>query len=196
RIQFEVHRAMQPGAVLAEEPPRPRPLPAIDGYEVLSELGRGAMGVVYKARHLRLDRLVAVKMVLAGPHAGARELARFETEARAVARLSHPNIVQIHEIGEQDGRPFLALELVPGGSLAQRLAGRPLAPRDAARLVETLARAVHHAHEAGIVHRDLKPANVLLASPHPPAPSPTQGRGGDRAPVPPLPLSERGLGGE
>jgi serine/threonine protein kinase/tetratricopeptide (TPR) repeat protein len=163
-VQFEVHRAMQPGQVLDETaPPSPAPLPIIQGYEVLGELGRGAMGVVYKARHLRLNRPVALKMILAGPHAGPKERVRFETEARAVARLQHPHIVQIHEIGEQDGRPFVCLELVAGGSLAQRLAGRPLSPRPAAELAELLARAVHYAHEQQIVHRDLKPANVLLA---------------------------------
>jgi serine/threonine protein kinase/tetratricopeptide (TPR) repeat protein len=168
RELFEVHQAMRPGQVLADLPPaddagRAAPLPAVDGFEVLGELGRGAMGVVYRARHSRLNRLVALKMILAGPHAGARERARFENEARAVARLQHPHIVQIHEIGEQDGRPFVCLELVHGGSLAGRLAGRPLPPRQAAALAEVLARAVHHAHSQQIVHRDLKPANVLLA---------------------------------
>jgi serine/threonine protein kinase/Tfp pilus assembly protein PilF len=169
RLQFEVHRAMQTGAVLAEMSGVEEPgqgetsLPTLDGYEVLGELGRGAMGVVYKARQVALDRLVAVKMILAGPHAGPRERARFLTEGKAVARLQHPGIVQIHEVGEQDGRPFFCLELIRGGSLAQKLSGRPLPPRSAAELVERLARAVHHAHGEQIVHRDLKPANVLLA---------------------------------
>jgi serine/threonine protein kinase/tetratricopeptide (TPR) repeat protein len=172
RVQFEVHRAMRPGEVLDElsvadgagvTVEGPTSLPVVDGYEVLGELGRGAMGVVYEARQLRLNRPVALKMILAGPHAGRRERVRFETEARAVARLQHPHIVQIHEIGEQDGRPYVSLELVRGGNLAQRLAGKPLVPRQAAELAELLARAVHHAHEAGILHRDLKPANVLLA---------------------------------
>jgi len=170
-VQFEVHLAMRSGEVLGassadgDDLPSPAvpPLPDISGYEVLDELGRGAMGVVYRARHLRLNRAVALKMILTGPHAGPKDLARFETEARAVARLQHPHIVQIHEIGEQDGRPFVCLELVTGGSLAQRLAGRPQLARHAAELVELLARAVHHAHEQQIVHRDLKPANVLLA---------------------------------
>jgi serine/threonine protein kinase/tetratricopeptide (TPR) repeat protein len=164
RELFEVHQAMRPGEVLADLAHRDEPpSPAVDGYEVFGELGRGAMGVVYRARHVRLNRPVALKMILAGPHAGARERARFENEARAVARLQHPHIVQIHEIGEQDGRPFVCLELVPGGSLANRLAGKPLPPRQAAELAELLARAVHHAHGQQIVHRDLKPANVLLA---------------------------------
>src|SRR5579884_2856701 len=136
----------------------------VAGYEVLGELGRGGMGVVYKARDPRLNRLVALKMVLSGGHAGKDELLRFKAEAEAVARLTHPNVVQIYEIGEHDGLPFFALEYVSGGSLAARLDGTPLPAAEAAALVETLARAVHHAHLQGIVHRDLKPANVLLAS--------------------------------
>jgi serine/threonine protein kinase/photosystem II stability/assembly factor-like uncharacterized protein len=133
-------------------------------YELLGEIGRGAMGVVYKARQRSLNRLVALKMLSAEPRPSAEDLARFRTEAEAVARLQHPHIVQIHDIGEQDGRPYLCLELVDGGSLARRLAGSPLAPHQAAELVETLARAMHRAHQAGIVHRDLKPANVLLTA--------------------------------
>jgi serine/threonine protein kinase len=136
--------------------------PAIAGYEILGELGRGGMGVVYKARQVRLNRLVAIKTLLAGPSAGAEMLARFRAEAQAQARLNHPHIVQVHEVGEQDGRPYVVLELVEGGSLAEKLAGRPQPPREAAALVEMVARAVHHAHEHGLVHRDLKPANILL----------------------------------
>jgi WD40 repeat protein/tetratricopeptide (TPR) repeat protein len=120
------------------------------------------MGVVYQARQAGLNRLVALKMILAGAHAGPDDVARFKAEAEAVARLQHPGIVQIHEVGDHDGLPFFSLELVPGGSLAQRLHGTPLPPRQAAALVARLARAVHAAHQAGIVHRDLKPANVLL----------------------------------
>ncbi|HEV3256653.1 MAG TPA: protein kinase [Gemmataceae bacterium] len=138
--------------------------PAMAGYEILGELGRGGMGVVYKARQVQLNRLVALKMILAGSHAGAAELARFRTEGEAVARLQHPNIVQIHEVGEADGLPFFSLEFCPGGSFASKLDGTPLPPGQAAQLVETLARAMHVAHQAGIVHRDLKPANVLLAA--------------------------------
>jgi WD40 repeat protein/tRNA A-37 threonylcarbamoyl transferase component Bud32 len=134
----------------------------IPGYDVLGELGRGGMGVVYKARQLKLRRLVALKMILSGVHAGGAERQRFLAEAEAVARLQHPNIVQIHEIGEADGHPFFSLEFCPGGSLAGKLNGTPLPPGQAAALVETLARAVQAAHEAGVVHRDLKPANVLL----------------------------------
>jgi tetratricopeptide (TPR) repeat protein/tRNA A-37 threonylcarbamoyl transferase component Bud32 len=136
----------------------------IPGYEILGELGRGGMGVVYKARQIKLNRVVALKMILAGNYAGPEELARFRREAEAVARLQHPHIVQIHEVGEADGRPFFSLEYVEGGSLADKLDGTPLPPRQAAELVETLARAVQAAHERGVVHRDLKPANVLLTA--------------------------------
>src|SRR5262245_38672996 len=137
--------------------------PTIPGYEVLDVLGRGGMGVVYKARQVRLKRLVALKMILAAEHAGETDRERFRTEAEAVARLQHPNIVQIYEVGEHAGRPFFSLEFVDGGSLASRLDGTPLPARAAAELVEPLARAMHYAHQRGVVHRDLKPANILLA---------------------------------
>ncbi len=152
----------EPDASLPPEGPGPEKAHVL-GYEVLEELGRGGMGVVYKARHLALNRVVALKMILAGAHAGAQELARFHAEARAVAQLKHPNIVQIYDVGEHEGLPYFALEHVAGGNLAAHLTGKPLAPEDAAQLVLTLARAVEHAHRQGIVHRDLKPANVLLA---------------------------------
>src|SRR5262249_49762902 len=131
-------------------------------YEVLGELGRGGMGVVYKARHLKLNRTVALKMVLAGGHASPEDLTRFLAEAEAVAALLHPHIVQLYDFGQHDGLPFFTLEFVPGGSLADKLSGTPLPSREAARLVEQLARGLHYAHGKGIVHRDLKPANVLL----------------------------------
>src|SRR5579884_3139045 len=134
----------------------------IGSYEVLDILGRGGMGVVYRARHRQLGHEVALKMILNAGHAGQQELARFRLEAAAVARLHHAGIVHIHDFGEHDGQPFFSLELVEGGSLATRLKQGPLASRDAAALVEQLARAVQHAHERGILHRDLKPANVLL----------------------------------
>jgi WD40 repeat protein len=136
----------------------------IPGYAILRELGRGGMGVVYLARQVKLGRQVALKMILAGGHAGAADLARFRTEAEAVARLQHPHIVQVYEVGEHDGRPFLSLEYCPGGGLDQKLAGTPLPPVKAAALVETLARATAAAHRASVVHRDLKPANVLLTA--------------------------------
>jgi WD40 repeat protein len=148
----------------ASAAPAGQPLPSVPGYEIEAVLGRGGMGVVYRARDLALKRTVALKMVLAGGHAGPRELARFRLEAEAVARLQHPNIVQIHEVGEADGHPYCALEFVEGGSLAGRIDGKPLAARDAAKLVEALARAVQLAHSRNVVHRDLKPANVLLAA--------------------------------
>ena len=120
------------------------------------------MGVVYRAFHRKLKRVVALKMILSGQHAGHEQLARFRIEAEAAARLQHPNIVQIYEVGEEDGCPFFCLELVEGGSLDQHLAGQPQVPRSAAQLVATLATAMHYAHQKGIVHRDLKPANILL----------------------------------
>lgn len=137
--------------------------PLVPGYEIQQEVGRGGMGVVYKARQLSLNRSVALKMILAGSHAGTTERERFRREAEAVATLQNPHIVQIFEIGEANGHLYLALEFVDGGSLAQHLGGMPWFARDAAELVELLARAVQFAHHHGIVHRDLKPGNILLA---------------------------------
>jgi serine/threonine protein kinase/Tfp pilus assembly protein PilF len=136
--------------------------PAVAGYEVLGKLGRGGMGVVYKARQIALQRLVALKMILSEDDAGPQHLARFRSEAEALARLQHPHIVQIYEIGEHNGRPYFSLEFVAGGSLAQYLDGTPQDARASAELLETLARAMHAAHQAGVIHRDLKPANILL----------------------------------
>ncbi|MBI1831028.1 MAG: serine/threonine protein kinase [Planctomycetes bacterium] len=137
-------------------------LPQLDGYEVLEELGHGGMGVVYKARQIGLDRIVALKMIRAGASANEEDRVRFQVEAEASAQLRHPNIVQIYEVGDKDGLPFFSLEFVEGGSLDRALSGNPQEPRDAATLIETLARAMHYAHEQGVIHRDLKPANVLL----------------------------------
>jgi WD40 repeat protein/tetratricopeptide (TPR) repeat protein len=144
--------------------PRERPLPAIAGYEILGELGRGGMGVVYRARQVRLNRPCALKMILGGAHADAPAAVRFLAEAEAVARLQHPNVVQIHHVGEADGLPYFELEYVDGGSLEKALDGTPWHERRAAELVEALARGVAEAHRLGIIHRDLKPANVLLAA--------------------------------
>jgi WD40 repeat protein len=134
----------------------------LPGFEVLEVLGRGGMGIVWKARQVALDRLVALKMMIAGDAADEGEIARFRSEAEAVARLQHPSIVQIFEVGRHEGRAFFALEYVAGGSLAHKLDGTPLVPREAALLVEELANAVQYAHERNVLHRDLKPANVLL----------------------------------
>src|SRR5262249_21955434 len=140
----------------------PLPLPSVPGYELLGVLGRGGMGVVYRARQVRLNRTVALKMILTGPHAGTEELARFRAEAEAVAARPHPHIVQIHEDAQHQGCPYLTLEYANGGSLAEVLAGAPQPAAPAAHLVATLARAMEHAHQRGIIHRDLKPANILL----------------------------------
>src|SRR3954465_6842352 len=142
--------------------PAPQPMPVIPGYRVEGELGRGGMGVVYRARQVRLNRPVALKIILAGHHAGAEAAARFLAEAEAVAQIQHPNIVQIFHVDEHDGFPYFEMEFVAGGSLAARLDGTPRPPREAARLVETLAGAMAEAHRRGVVHRDLKPANILL----------------------------------
>jgi serine/threonine protein kinase len=166
-VQFDLQghldqdRALTLPAGATTGPARVR-FPEVPGYEILGELGRGGMGVVYQARHVKLNRLVALKMLLAGGHAGAPELRRFRAEAEAVARLQYPHIVQIFEVGEHDGLPYLALEFCGGGSLADRLNGTPLPPDQAASLIETLARAVQAIHQAGVVHRDIKPANILL----------------------------------
>jgi serine/threonine-protein kinase len=140
------------------------PVPRIAGYEVDAVLGRGGVGVVYQARHLRLARPVALKMLLAGPYARPEEVERFLREAQAVAALRHPNIVQVYEAGEVDGRPYFTMELVEGGSLKAKVEGTPQPAAWAASLTATLAGAIHFAHENGFVHRDLKPANVLLTA--------------------------------
>jgi serine/threonine-protein kinase len=131
-------------------------------YEILEKIAHGGMGVVYKARHVLFQRTVALKMILAGEHVRDEQISRSLAEARAVAHLQNPNIVQIHDIGEHNGLPYFSLEYVDGGNLATRLKASPPSDMEAARLVEVLARTVHYAHGRGIVHRDLKPSNILL----------------------------------
>jgi serine/threonine-protein kinase len=138
-------------------------LPKIPGYEVGALLGRGGMGLVYKARHLRLNRFVALKMLITGAYAEPQQRARFQREAEAVASLRHTNVVQVHDVGDHEGWPYFTMELLEGGSLAQALAGAPQPAGQAAALVATVAEAMQAAHQGGIVHRDLKPANILLA---------------------------------
>ena len=154
------------GGYTPSDMPRPAGTgaPAVRGYEILGELGRGGMGVVYQARQVGLDRLVALKMILAGAHARKKDLDRFRAEAQAVARFQHPNIVQIYEVGEADGLPYFSLEFVDGGTLAGKIHREPQPPRFAAETIEALARAMQYAHDRGVVHRDLKPANVLLSA--------------------------------
>jgi serine/threonine protein kinase/WD40 repeat protein len=199
---FEVHTALNKGDVLRQSrahletvtgsaapgAARPAPVSTIGEFEILGEIGRGGMGVVYKARQPALDRFVAVKVILTGAQAGARERERFRREAETVARLDHPNIVRVFGVGEHDGHPFYSMEFVDGTPLADLLHD-PWDPRAAAELVATVAAAAQHAHEKGIVHRDLKPANILLVgtgrSTDPARTHPT-GSDGGAPPHPPL----------
>src|SRR5271167_3122175 len=151
-----------PGADAILAVPHPVELPQVPGYRVEALLGRGGMGVVYRAWHLRLNRAVALKMLLAGPCARPEELERFLRESQAVARLGHPNIVQVYDMGDVEGRPYFTMELVEGGNLADQIRGVPQPAHQAAACVATLAEAIHAAHQSSIVHRDLKPANILL----------------------------------
>jgi tRNA A-37 threonylcarbamoyl transferase component Bud32 len=150
---------VRPGAV---KPAAGDAIPQVAGYEILGVLGRGGMGVVYKARQRGLNRLVALKMILGGAHAGAGERGRFQTEALAVAKLQHANIVQVYEVGEHDGQPFFSMDLVEGQNLAQLVRNEPLPSRKAAVYLKTIAEAVQYAHSHGVLHRDLKPSNILI----------------------------------
>src|SRR5262245_53788711 len=144
---------------LDASPPTSLRLP---GFDLMEEVGRGGMGVVYRARHRALNRVVAIKMILSARLAHPEDRLRFRLEGETAAGLQHPNIVQVHEVGTHDEQPFLVMEYVEGGTLAKLLAGQRQTPADACRTVELLARAVHVAHQRGIVHRDLKPTNILL----------------------------------
>jgi serine/threonine protein kinase len=144
-------------------PGESREYPEVPGYEILGILGHGGMGVVYRARQLKANRLVALKMIRAVEHATPRDRLRFQIETEAVARLQHPHIVQLYEVGEVRGQPYFSLEFCDGGTLGEQLRKQRPTPREAAALIETLARAMHYAHLRGVVHRDLKPGNVLLA---------------------------------
>ncbi|MFO0841357.1 MAG: serine/threonine-protein kinase [Gemmataceae bacterium] len=146
------------------EPGKSAKWPCLPGYEIVGELGEGAMGMVYRARQVAAGRVVALKMIHPGLYVGAERLARFRREAEATARLQHPNIVQIYEVTEHAGQPYFSLEFCEGGTLAGALAGQPLPAATAARLVESVTRAVAAAHGQGVVHRDLKPGNILLAA--------------------------------
>jgi WD40 repeat protein len=138
-------------------------IPEVPGYELYDVLGRGGMGIVFRGRHLRLDRLIALKMMLPGVYAGPVELKRFEREAQIIASLCHPHIVQVFDVGDVAGRPFYAMELISGGSLASKLTGTPQPLRDSTELISQLADAIDLAHRNGIIHRDIKPGNILLA---------------------------------
>lgn len=136
----------------------------IGPYEILDELGRGGMGVVYRAKHVNLGRVAALKMIINANHVSDEQRSRFNAEAEAVAKLDHPNCVRVYDVGEHEGNPFIALELVEGGNLQKKADGKPQTPKYAATIVESIAEGIHAAHEKGIIHRDLKPANVLLTA--------------------------------
>src|SRR5258708_793465 len=163
-LPFEGLFPSTPAPRILRPPSQPgAPLPEIPGFEVLAILCRGGPRTAHPGRHLKLKRMAALKMLLTGQYASPAELARFMREAEAIAALQHPNIVQIYDIGEVDGRPYFTMEFVGGGSLAQKLGGVPQPAQYSASVTENLARAIHVAHVAGIIHRDVKPSNVLLA---------------------------------
>src|SRR5688572_9576637 len=158
---------MLDGALLIGKAPRSRHQVPISerrfgDYELLNEIARGGMGVVYRARQISLDRVVAVKLILSGHYADEASVRRFRAEAEAAAQLQHANIVAIHEVGEADGQHFFSMAYVDGPNLADYAREQPVTARDAARLLKTIAEAIHYAHEHGIVHRDLKPSNILI----------------------------------
>src|SRR5262245_9728210 len=157
--------ATRPDAERFMQVPVPGELPHVPGYEILGICRRGGMGVLYRARQVGANRLVAVKMLRAIEQASQIERLRFQIEMEAAARLQHPYIVQLYEVGEVRGQPFFSLEYCDGGTLTEQLKKQRPTPREAAALIETLARAMHFAHLRGVVHRDLKPGNVLLAGP-------------------------------
>ncbi|MEI8064366.1 MAG: serine/threonine-protein kinase, partial [Verrucomicrobiota bacterium] len=131
-------------------------------YEILGEIARGAMSVVYRARQRGLDRIVALKILQGGATASAEQLQRFMQEAHAAARIQHPNIVLIHDFGTQNGQHYFTMDYIAGGSLSDRLAKGPIPPREALEIVRQTANALQHAHERNVVHRDIKPGNILL----------------------------------
>ncbi len=154
--------ALENPAAETREPSEPASLLAFDDYELLEEIARGGMGVVYRARQVSLDRPVAIKMILGGHLANAAETQRFRAEAETAAQLQHPNIVAIHEVGEHAGQPFFSMDLIEGRNLAQLVRDEPLPSRKAATYLKTIAEAVHYAHSRGVLHRDLKPSNILI----------------------------------
>src|SRR5262249_49858798 len=136
----------------------------LPGYEILDEIGKGATGVVYKAREANQQRIVAIKMILSGDYAEAKNFTWLHSQLKAVAQLQHPCIMQVYQVGEQEGRPYFVMEYVDGGNLRQKIGGKPQPQGQAVQLVETLARTVHYAEQQAIGHRDLKPSNILLTS--------------------------------